>query len=149
MDWLTDINAYHWIALGLLLLAAEALGAAGFLLGTAAAALVVGLLVLVAPGLGLPAQLTLFAVVAVVASYLYLKVFRQEQKAVPDELNHPAERLVGTELELTDALPAGTGRVQIGDTFWRVEAEAELPAGARVRVVRADATSLRVEPVDG
>ncbi len=44
MEWLTEINAYHWLALGLILFAAEALGAAGFLLGTAAAALVVGLL---------------------------------------------------------------------------------------------------------
>ena len=27
MEWLTEINAYHWIALGLILFAAEALGA--------------------------------------------------------------------------------------------------------------------------
>jgi len=142
MDWLTEINAYHWIALGLVLLAAEALGAAGFLLGTAAAALVVGLLALVAPGLGLPLELALFAALSVLASYLYLQVFRQEQSASPDGLNHRARGLIGSEFELTEALAAGSGRIQIGDTFWRVETTTDLPAGTRVRVAAADAMTL-------
>ena len=135
MEWLTEINAYHWIALGLILFAAEALGAAGFLLGTAAAALVVGLLSLVMPGL------------AIVASLLYVKVFRDEQESTPDELNHRAESLVGTEFELTDDLPGGDGRVQIGDTFWHVHADADLARGARVRVVSADTMQLKVAAV--
>ncbi len=144
MEWLTEINGYHWLALGLLLFAAEALGAAGFLLGTAAAALVVGLLSLLLPGLGIAAELTLFAITAVVASYLYLKVFRSEQDAMPDELHQRAEALVGTEFDLSEALPKGAGRVQIGDTFWRVQTEAALAGGTRVRVVAADAMSLKV-----
>lgn len=147
MEWLTEINAYHWLALGLILFAAEALGAAGFLLGTAAAALVVGLLVLAIPGLSLAGQLTLFALVAIAASALYLKVFRDEQAATPDELNHRAENLIGTEFKLTAALPNGDGRVQIGDTFWRVRSNATLAEGARVRVVAADAMLLQVEGV--
>ena len=147
MEWLTEINGYHWLALGLLLFAAEALGAAGFLLGTAAAALVVGLLALLLPGLGIATQLTLFAITAVVASYLYLKVFSSEQAAMPDELNRRAETLVGTEFDLAEALPRGTGRVQIGDTFWRVETDGALAGGTRVRVVAADAMSLKVAAV--
>ncbi|MEM8768269.1 MAG: NfeD family protein [Pseudomonadota bacterium] len=147
MEWLTEISGYHWLALGILLFAAEALGAGGFLLGTAAAALVVGLLSLLLPGLGIAAELTLFAVTAVVASYLYLKVFRSEQEAVPDELNQRAEAMVGTEFNLTEALPKGAGRVQIGDTFWRVQTDVALAGGTRVRVVAADAMSLTVAAV--
>ncbi len=147
MEWLTEITAYHWIALGLILFSAEALGAAGFLLGTAAAALVVGLLVLAIPGLNLAGQFTLFALVAMAASYLYLKVFRDEQAAVPDELNHRAESLIGKEFELNAALQNGGGRVQIGDTYWRVQTDADLAKGTRVRVVDADAMRLTVNAV--
>lgn len=147
MEWLTEINAYHWIALGLVLLSAEALGAGGFLLGTAAAALVVGLLALFLPGLGVATQLSLFAVIAVIASYLYLKVFSQEQADTPEVLNHRAEGLVGTEFELASALPGGEGRVQIGDTFWRVCADTDLEEGARVRVIAAEAMLLKVASV--
>jgi len=144
MEWLTEINAYHWIALGLILFAAEALGAAGFLLGTAAAALVVGLLALVMPELGIATEFALFAVIAVVASLLYLKVFRDEQEATPDELNHRAKGLIGTEFELTETLHGGDGRVQIGDTFWHVHADADIHCGTRVKVVSADTMQLTV-----
>lgn len=147
MEWFTEINAYHWIALGLILFAAEALGAAGFLLGTAAAALLVGLLALLIPGLGLAAQLTLFALVAVTASYLYLKVFTEEQADRPDNLNHRAEHLIGTEFELAGALNNGEGRVQIGDTFWRVRADTTLEQGTRVRVIAAESMLLKLETV--
>ena len=147
MEWLTEINAYHWIALGLILFAAEALGAAGFLLGTAMAALVVGLLSLVMPGLGVAIEFTLFAVIAVLASLLYIKVFRDEQEATPDELNHRADSLIGTEFELSEDLPGGDGRVQIGDTFWHVHAEGDLSQGARVKVVSADTMQLKVAAV--
>ena len=147
MEWLVEINAYHWIALGLILFAAEALGAAGFLLGTAVAALVVGLLSLVMPGLGVAVEFTLFAVMAVLASLLYIKVFRDEQEATPDELNHRAESLIGTEFELTEDLHSGDGRVQIGDTFWHVHADADLAQGARVKVIGADTMQLKVAAV--
>jgi len=147
MEWLTEINAYHWLALGLLLFAAEALGAAGFLLGTAAAAVVVGVLALMIPGLGIAMELALFAIIAMVASALYLNVFRDEQAANPDPLNHRAESLIGTEFELAEDLPNGNGRVQIGDTFWRVHADGTLAKGARVRVIDADTMHLTVSPL--
>ena len=147
MEWLIEINAYHWIALGLILFAAEALGAAGFLLGTAAAALVVGLLSLMVPGLGIAAEFALFAVIAVAASLLYIKVFRDEQATTPDDLNHRAAHLIGREFELAEDLHGGDGRVQIGDTFWHVHADEALSKGARVRVVSADAMALKVDLV--
>ena len=145
MDTILAVNAFHWLALGLLLLAAEALGAAGFLLGAAAAAFSVGLVMLFVPALGLAAQLGLFALAALLGTLVYLKVFRLEQAAQPDPgLNHPAARLVGHEFDLPDGLPGGTGRVQIGDTLWRVEAPGTLDPGTRVRVEDADGMSLRL-----
>jgi membrane protein implicated in regulation of membrane protease activity len=139
-----EINAYHWLALGLILFAAEALGAAGFLLGAAAAALVIGLVTFMFPELGLATQFVLYAIVAITATALYLKVFRDEQEVEVDELNHRARSLIGHEFDLADAIPSGASRIQIGDTFWRVESDESLEPGTRVRVVSADAMSLRV-----
>jgi membrane protein implicated in regulation of membrane protease activity len=144
MELTFEINPYHWLALGLILFAAEALGAAGFLLGAAAAALVIGLITFVFPDLGLATQFVLYALVAVMATALYLKVFRTEQESEVDELNHRALSLVGHEFDLAEALPRGSSRIQIGDTFWRVESNTALESGTRVRVVAADAMSLRL-----
>ena len=51
MDFFTSLTPYHWIALGLLLLVAEMLGASGFLLGAAVAALAMGAVTWIAPEL--------------------------------------------------------------------------------------------------
>ena len=145
MEWFIDINAYHWFALGLLLFAAEALGAAGFLLGAAAAALVLGFLTLFVPEMAISAQLGLYAIVALTATALYLKAFRQEQDDQGESgLNRRAASLIGHEFDLHDALPGGTSRIQIGDTLWRVEANEALHRGTRVKVVSADEMSLRL-----
>jgi membrane protein implicated in regulation of membrane protease activity len=144
MEWLIELNAYHWLGLGLILFAAEALGAAGFLLGAAAAAIALGILTLAVPDLTGATQLSLYALVALVATVLYLKVFREAQDDHPDELNHRSAGLVGHEFELTEPLSGGEGRVQIGDTLWRVSSEKPLEPGTRVRVVAADAMSLQI-----
>jgi len=144
MEWVFEINAYHWFALGLILFAAEALGAAGFMLGAAGAAIALGILTLAIPGLETAAQIGLYAVTAMVATILYLKVFRTEQDDQEDNLNHRAASLVGHEFDLSEEIPSGASRVQIGDTLWRVESEASLASGTRVKVIGADAMSLRV-----
>ena len=148
MEWLFELSAYHWLVLGLLLLGAEALGAAGFLLGAGIAALATGVVVFIAPELSASLQLILFSVSALVASYLYIGVFRQAQdEAGAPELNQRAAALIGHRFELTDALTDGTGSVQIGDTYWHVSAETELSSGTRVEVVAAEPMKLHLAPV--
>jgi len=148
MESLFALTTYHWLILGLLLLGAEALGAAGFLLGAGIAALVIGVLVFIVPELSTGLQLVLFAVTAVSASYLYLQVFRQAQEddGVP-ELNQRAGSLIGHRFELAEPLLDGSGRLQIGDTFWQVTCEENLPPGTRVEVVAADAMHLQLARV--
>ena len=148
MEYFTDINAYHWFVLGLLLLCAEALGAAGFLLGAAVAALSTGVVAWVAPNLGFGAQVGIFALGTGIATTLYLHVFRdaQARDAAPS-LNQRAASLVGHCFTLEAPVEFGEGRVQIGDTFWRVTSENPLPAGSRVKVVDANQMTLTLRPV--
>jgi membrane protein implicated in regulation of membrane protease activity len=145
MDILFELTAYHWLALGLILFGAEALGAAGFLLGAGAAALATGLVVWFAPELAPGGQLALFAIASVMATYLYFQVFRQVQDDADTPLiNQRAASLIGHEFALTEDIHHGAGRVQIGDTLWRVQCEGELAAGTEVRISGASDMSLRL-----
>ena len=136
MELFTNITPYHWIALGLILLTAEVLGTAGFLLGAAVAALGMGAVVWLAPELSLGWQLVIYAFGALGASWLYFQVFRdaQDQPARP-LLNKRAARLVGHQFKLEEDIELGEGKVQIGDTMWHVKCDGTLAKGTLVEVI--------------
>ena len=52
---------------------------------------------------------------------------------------------VGQSFTLHTAIVRGSGRVQVGDALWTVTGP-DLPVGARVRVIGADAMTLKVSP---
>ena len=143
MEILTNITAYHWIALALILLTAEMLGASGFLLGAAAAAFGMGALVWMFPNMGIAMQLTIYAIGAIIATILYFQLFRDAQaKPARPLLNKRARRLIGHQFELEEDVDLGTTRIQIGDTMWKVESERPIPKGTRVEVVDTNRMSL-------
>ena len=79
MELFNTLTAYHWIALGLILLTAEVLGTAGFLFGAAVAALGMGLAIWLIPNLSNGAQIVIYTFAAVVATVLYFQLFRDAQ----------------------------------------------------------------------
>jgi len=50
-------------------------------------------------------------------------------------LNDRAAQLVGREFALTQEMTGGQGKMQVGDTLWRVESETNLSAGTQVKVI--------------
>lgn len=137
---------WHWFVLALVLGAIEMVlpGAAFLWLGLAAA--LVGLLLLLIPDLGVTGQLALFAVLsiaAIVATRLLPRPALEETDQ--PTLNRRALHYVGRTVTLESAIVNGRGRAFVGDTLWTVEG-ADLPAGASVRVIDADGTTLKVEP---
>ena len=60
-------------------------------------------------------------------------------------LNRRADAFVGREFTLEKPIVAGNGTVKIDDTIWRLSGP-DVPGGSRVKVVRADAATLVVEP---
>lgn len=148
-QFLDQFTQWHWFILGLLLLIGEALGAAGFLLGTAVASLIMGIVVWIADASGILipwyVQVFMGSVLAVVCSLLYWKKFRAEK--TPDErpeLNNRTMQLIGRRLVLAEDIEF-EGRVQIGDTFWKVRSSESLKAGDNVEVIGADASTLEIE----
>jgi hypothetical protein len=148
MEFFESLQSWHWLILGIALLLAETLGAAGFLLGTAIAALLMAALAWLVPGLGWQSQLALFAIAAITFTALYWKFFKgYNEKTDAPHINNRALQLVGRTFVLKHDLDFGEGRVQIGDTFWRARASSALAEGATVTVVGAEGMVLLVEEV--
>ena len=141
-------DVFTWAAVALLLFAAEALAPGAFMLWLGFAAVVVFVAVLLLPGIPLLAQVAAFIVLSFVSIQLYRKWFRgKEPKSDQPALNCRTAALVGRVVRLERAIVDGHGRVQIADAFWDVSGP-ELPAGASVRIVGADAMTLQVEAAE-
>ena len=141
-------DVFSWAAVALLLFAAEALAPGAFMLWLGFAAVVVFVAVLLLPGIPLLAQVAAFIVLSFVSIQLYRKWFRgKEPKSDQPALNRRTAALVGRVVRLERAIVDGHGRVQIADAFWDVSGP-ELPAGASVRIVGADAMTLQVEAAE-
>ena len=82
------------------------------------------------------------SLVTVILVNRYLRKYPLESEA--PLLNQRAAQLIGQTFELVDPIVNGRGSVHAGDTIWRVEGPV-LPKGARVKVVGADGSILKVE----
>lgn len=138
MEFLESITTLHWFLLGLGLLAAEALGCGGFLLGAAVAALANSLILWVFPDLGVTTSLVIFCIGSVLATAVYYRLFKQEQDDHPGPtLHNRAHSMIGHRFSLATPVLHGHGRIQIGDTFWKVIANEDLDEGMEVEISRA------------
>lgn len=145
-----DISFWHWLILGIALIAFEALVPGTFLLWPGLAAMLTGILVYVAPGLDWRVAAVVFALLTVAAALAGRKLYARLKHPASDEptLNRRADGLIGGVHTLATAIVDGQGRVRVGDTTWKVSGP-DLPTGTRVRVVGVDGIALRVERLDG
>ena len=154
-SWLVleQLSQWHWFILGLVLLIGEALGAAGFLLGAAVGSILTGLVVWVAPGvidggLGWKVQFLVGALLSVICSLIYWTKFRaSKQENERPELNQRSQQLIGRKLTLKQDVDF-EGRIQIGDTFWKVTCDDSLKTGDKVEVIAADVSTLTIKKLD-
>ena len=133
MEFLDSLQFWHWFILAIILIASETLGSGGFLIGIAIAAILTGILDWFAPGLSWQLKLAVFAFLAVVLTFIYWRFLKPfNQRTDNPDINDRVAQLVGRILVLQESLPAGPGRLQIGDTLWRVETDSELARGTKV-----------------
>ncbi|MGM3224631.1 NfeD family protein [Dickeya zeae] len=137
---------WFWLSLGGLLLAAEMLGAAGYLLWSGVAALLTGILAWLLP-LDWAWQSTAFAVLTVIAALSWWQWLRRRLEKQPSPvLNQRGQQLIGLHTTLSEPLVNGFGRINIGDSSWRIQAEQDLPAGTVVEVTAVEGITLQVKP---
>ena len=146
---MTLFTFWHWFGVALILLVAEMLGAAGFLLWTGISAAIIGLLLLVFPNIPTTWQLVIFSLVTIGVLYVW---WRKLQKRIDTSdqplLNQRSAQYIGRQTVLVEPLTNGRGTVRIDDSRWLVTGP-ELPKGAFVKVVGLeDAMLLIVEPIE-
>ncbi len=135
---------YAWLAVGLILAAAEMAVPGMFLIWLAGAALIVGALAWMTP-IDLPLQIVVFAVLAIVAVFLGRRYLRGHPIHEADPMmNHRTERLVGEMVVVTQAIEGGAGKVKLGDSEWLARG-ADAAVGTRMRVTGHQGTALVVE----
>ena len=141
-----DILYWHWIVFGFILIILEMLAPGAILMWFGAGAIVVGGLLFLFPEMGWQWQILIFAALSLVCLFAWKK-FRKD---IPEDdtesgtLNQRGKALIGRRVPLKEAIENGVGRVQIDDTFWRVEGD-DLEEGALVVVTDTDGATLRVE----
>lgn len=138
------LEFWHWWLLALALLILE-LTAAGtfYLLWVAFAAAVVGAVMLVA----MPSwetQFALFAVLSIVSVWLWHRYRPAQKPSDQPTLNRRGDSFVGRVFTLDTPLVNGVGKLHVDDSQWRISGP-DAPAGAQVRVMGVDGTTLKVE----
>ena len=138
------LGAWNWMILAAVLLARELVVPGIFLMWFGVAAAVTGVIVF-RYDISWQWQLIWFcglslATVLFAAKYLRKHPLESERPL----LNERAVQLIGQSFSLADPIVNGRGSIKTGDTIWRVEGP-DLPRGARIKVVGADGTLLKVE----
>jgi membrane protein implicated in regulation of membrane protease activity len=138
------LGGWTWWILGLALLAGEVLAPGFFFLWFGIAAILIGISALL---IAWPWQLQIvgFGILSLISAVIGRKLmgYRDVESDDPN-LNIRAARLEGRTFVLAEPIEAGSGRMKVDDSVWRVSGP-DLPAGAKVMVTGADGTTLTVE----
>lgn len=143
---LENMNHWHWLALGLLLLAVELLGTAGYFLWIGLSAMFVGILLTFIP-MSWQLQWVAFAVFALVTAWLWWRRQLSNDKLADDQrdLNQKHKQMIGTVLTLEQDTQVGVNRLRIGDTTWSAYCAKPLDKGTVVIVVDMKGITLTIE----
>ncbi len=143
-DVLATLGGWNWLILGLILLGIEMTVPGFVFLWLGIAALVTGVIALVVD-IGWQAEVILFVVLSIALLLVGRSYFRREaDEMAKGNLNRRGAEYIGRTFELGEDMRNGSGRLYIGETYWRVRGET-LEQGTRVKVVATDGPVLVIE----
>lgn len=149
IDILIANAALIWIALAILLGAAELALPGVFLVFLAIAAAITGVAVFALPALTLPLQMLAFAMWSVVSILIGRRWYQDYPVASEDPmLNDRSARLIGEIVTVVEPIIDGEGRVRVGDGVWSALGP-DSPVGTRLRVTGMRSGKLTVEAQAG
>jgi membrane protein implicated in regulation of membrane protease activity len=141
---LPELKPIVWIAAGLVLAVLEMFVPGMVIIWFGIAAVVTGILAFLVknPYVHFGVFIVLSGVMVFFSQWIGRKITKPEPEPVG------ANRMQGAVGTVQQEIRPGTpGRVKVIGEEWRAESEAQLPAGAKVRVVRVEGTRLIVEPL--
>ena len=145
METIVALGAWNWMILAAVLFVLELTAPGIFLMWFGVAAAATALLVF-RYDIAWQWQLIWFCGLSLASVLLAAKYLRKHPlESERPLLNERGVQLIGQSFDLIDPIVNGRGSVKIGDSIWRV-AGPELPKGARINVVGADGTLLKVVP---
>ncbi|HWD27367.1 MAG TPA: NfeD family protein [Rhizomicrobium sp.] len=151
-DFLNSQQAWHWWALGAVLLACEIASSTQYLLWPGIAALCVGVLKFAVPSLDGRLAVFLFAVFAVVATVLWKRSpYARADRSTHATLNQRSAQYVGRVVKCEESFVNGRGPVRVDDTRWIahvVDGSAPIK-GDMVQVSGCDGAELKVQLAPG
>jgi len=147
MIFADQLVAWHWLALGVVLLVLEIATPTNYLLWPGIAALLIGALKFIVPGLDGIFSIFLFAVLAVASTIVWQRSgFGVATVAAPNNLNARMDTYLGRKGAASGDFVAGRGAILLDDTRWTaaVVDGSEPKNGEMLQVTGADGTVLRV-----
>ena len=144
MDYLLSLGFWNWFIAGGILFVLELIAPGTFMMWLGLSAIAVGLISL-AVAWSWQAQFVAFAIFVVISIPIWRRLARRvETPGDQPFLNRRQDALVGRVFTLEKPIIDGAGTIRVGDTVWRVTGP-DVPAGSRIKVMRADAAMLVVE----
>ncbi len=144
-DWLNQLASHWaWLAIGLILAAAEIVVPGFFLIWLAGAAILTGFVAWTTP-ITFPLQVVLFAALALALVMIARRwIATNPTYSADPEMNDRVARIIGETVLVTQVIVGGTGRVKHGDSEWLAKGPDAEP-GMRMRISGHDGTVLMVE----
>lgn len=145
-------TAWHWLAVGLILLSLEMMLGTFDLLWVSIAAGMTSAFTAIAPDgiAGWQSQLVFFAIASTALFILGRTLFRRMRENVEEHptLNKRMAGTLGQRGVVADDFSGGIGRVKLGDTVWSAQSVdgANLASGAAVIVEATEGNTLKVKP---
>lgn len=146
MEFLSNIEFWHWWVAAAIFIVIEMLDGSGHFIWLGVAAAIVGALSW-AIGMSWQAEMFLFAVFSV-GSIFGWKAYKKKN---PDEdlyptLNKRGTGYIGRTFTLSEAIVDGEGKVKVDDTIWIVRGE-DMDVGSKVKVKGLEGTAFLVEAI--
>ena len=148
-DFLNQQAAWHWWALGAILLTLEMMSTTQYLLWPGIAALLVGLLKFIDPGLDGRLALLLFAVLAVAATVAWKRSrLGRSDRIGHATLNERSAQYLGRHVTALDDFQGTRGAVRVDDSRWTaMTSDGSSPRkGDALEVTGCDGALLKVKP---
>jgi len=145
-------TAWHWLAVGLLLLSLEMMLGTFDLLWVSIAAGLTSAYTAIAPDgmAGWQSQLVFFAIASTALFIVGRTLFRRMRENVEEHptLNKRMAGTIGQRGVVADDFAGGIGRVKLGDTVWSAQSTdgANLASGAAVVVEATEGNMIMVKP---
>ena len=144
---MNNLEYWHWLVLGLVLIIIEMLAPTAILLWFGLAAGIVGVLLMLFPEMAWQMQLILFSIMSV-STLLAWKTYAKKHPAKDNQeyaaLNKRGDDLIGRTFTLEESVVNNYAKIKVDDTMWKIRCDQDVEAGARVRVTEVDGTVLVV-----